>query len=260
MQYASAAAKAPANVAQFGLRFQKSWEPWHLEPQSARGYLADRVAGYDVVVSCQDVAGIYPALERLHWHPPLIEYGCLVVEAMAGPNHLTTRYVGASPEVREAAAARMPGREGHAIHIPSGGQGPEIAGLWMSLFEEVVRQHEAAPALGLFRSRFQDGFECSSHRLPSGRRLDVLAASGRFLNATSDYRRLAADGMLSVRDGVWWHLIQPSPGARDWSKRFQRAECAFDKERFSRSIRADHQNSTADITVADRKGAVGITQ
>lgn len=189
-------------------------------------YLADRVAGYDVVVSCQDVADIYPALERLHWRPPLIEYGCLVAEAVAGPKHLTTRYVGTSPEVREAAAARMPGREGHAVHIPYGGQGPKIVGMWMSLFQEVVRQHEAAPAPGLFRSRFQGGFECSSHRLPSGRRLDVLAASGHALNAISDYRRLAADGMLSVRDGVRWHLIEPTPGARDWSSLLPLLEAA----------------------------------
>ena len=44
--------------------------------------------GYDLVVSCQNVADIYPALERLAHRPPLIEHGGLVSEALAGPEAL----------------------------------------------------------------------------------------------------------------------------------------------------------------------------
>jgi polysaccharide biosynthesis protein PelF len=93
--------------------------PYGLSFEDTVTYLADRLAGYDVVVSCQNVADIYPALERLHWRPPLIEHGGLVSEALAGPKHLTTRYVGVCRSIRDAAASRMRGRERHALVIPS---------------------------------------------------------------------------------------------------------------------------------------------
>lgn len=227
----------------FGIDVDTS--PYLLSFDDTVTYLADRVAGYDVVVSCQNVADIYPALERLHWRPPLIEYGCSVAEAHAGPKHLTNRYVGSSSEVRDAAAMRMSGREHNSVVIASDGpvslpraspftQGSvttyvgsttpveccsrqEAAGLWMALFEEVAREHQPAAPPFLFQSYLQGGFECSAHRLQNGRRLDMLAASGHDRNAAADYRRLAADGLLTVRDGVRWHLIEPTPGARDWS-------------------------------------------
>ena len=62
-------------------------------------YLASKIPAYDLVVACQNVADVYPALERLHLRPPLIEHGGLVSEALAGPKHLTARYIGvcASP-------------------------------------------------------------------------------------------------------------------------------------------------------------------
>ena len=74
---------------------------------------------YDIVVSCQNVADIYPALEKLQWRPPLIEHGGLVSEALAGPKHFTSRYVGVCRSIRDAAASKMPGREHHAVEIPS---------------------------------------------------------------------------------------------------------------------------------------------
>ena len=82
-------------------------------------YLARRLPGYDLVVSCQNVADIYPALERLALRPPLIEHGGLVSEALAGPKHFTARYVGVCASIRDAAAARMPDRPHHAVEIPS---------------------------------------------------------------------------------------------------------------------------------------------
>ena len=82
-------------------------------------YLARRLPGYDLVVSCQNVADIYPALERLDRPPPLIEHGGLVSEALAGPKHFTARYVGVCSSIRDAAASLMPGREHHAVEIPS---------------------------------------------------------------------------------------------------------------------------------------------
>ena len=92
---------------------------YELSFEDTVAYLARKLPGYDVVVSCQNVADIYPALERLGHRPPLIEHGGLVSEALAGPKHFTARYVGVCAAIRDAAAARMPGREAHALEIPS---------------------------------------------------------------------------------------------------------------------------------------------
>lgn len=93
--------------------------PYDLSFEETVDYLANKIPTYDVVVSCQNVADIYPALEKLHWRPPLIEHGGLVSEALAGPKHFTSRYVGVCRSIRDAAASRMPGREQDAVEIPS---------------------------------------------------------------------------------------------------------------------------------------------
>ena len=366
-------------------------------------YLGRKMSGYDIVVSCQDVADIYPALERLHHRPPLIEHGGLVSEALSGPKHFTTRYVGVCETIRAAAASRMPDRPQHARTIPSmvdlaefnpnhraavraglgvtendlvigwvgrldrkkrvedflraaavvrttlpnakflvvGGEDafmPDYAfelrrltrdlGLsdsvvftgdrsdvpdllsamdifvWLSRGEGmphviaeagaaclpviatadngaveqikdgvsglfvahediaaiaqaithlgqdpalrrrlgnalyahvaatydtrvVVRQWEAlfdevlaelpAPSPGLFRSFVQGGFECSTHRLRTGRRLDVIGATDHDTHAEADYRQLARMGLRTVRDGLRWHLIEQQPSRYDFS-------------------------------------------
>jgi beta-glucosidase/6-phospho-beta-glucosidase/beta-galactosidase len=68
-----------------------------------------------------------------------------------------------------------------------------------------------------FQSFFMGGFECSTHRLRSGRRLDVIAATSHDRFARKDYERLAAAGMRTVRDGIRWHLIETRPGVYDFS-------------------------------------------
>jgi beta-glucosidase/6-phospho-beta-glucosidase/beta-galactosidase len=68
-----------------------------------------------------------------------------------------------------------------------------------------------------FRSFFMGGFECSTHRLPSGRRLDVIAASAHDRFVHQDYRRMVAAGLGTARDGVRWHLIESSPGQYDFT-------------------------------------------
>ena len=378
--------------------------PYHLSFEETVTYLAGLVPAYDIVVSCQDVADIYPALERIHLRPPLIEHGGLVAEALSGPKHFTTRYVGVCRSIRDAAAAHMPGREQDAIAIPSmadtaafdpalraptradlgiadgvplvgwlgrldakkrvedfiaaaarvhavrpdarflviggpdafmpdyahrlhgqahdlgldgvlhflgdradvpallaaldifvwlaRGEGmphviaeagaaslPVIAtadngtleqivdgssGLfvphehpaavaaailrligdpalgrrlgvalrakvvaeyavaavvprWTRLFDEVGRR-EGAPPPTLFRSMFHGGFECSTHRRAHDcRRIDVIAATHHDARAEADYRALAGHGILTVRDGLRWHLIETAPGRYDWS-------------------------------------------
>ena len=91
--------------------------PYALGFDDTIDYLRRKICGADVVVSCQNVADIYPAMERLALRPPLIEHGGLVSEALAGPKHLTARYVGVCDSIRAAAAARMPDRPDHAVEI-----------------------------------------------------------------------------------------------------------------------------------------------
>ena len=68
-----------------------------------------------------------------------------------------------------------------------------------------------------FRSFFMGGFECSTHRLRTGRRLDVVGATAHDRFARADYERMAAIGMRTMRDGVRWHLIETTPGNYDFS-------------------------------------------
>ena len=69
----------------------------------------------------------------------------------------------------------------------------------------------------LFRSFFMGGFECSTHRLRTGRRLDVMAATAHDRWAEKDYRRLADAGLQTARDGLRWHLIEQQPGVYDFA-------------------------------------------
>jgi beta-glucosidase/6-phospho-beta-glucosidase/beta-galactosidase len=68
-----------------------------------------------------------------------------------------------------------------------------------------------------FGSFFMGGFECSTHRLSTGRRLDVIAASAHDRFALQDYRRLASADLRTARDGIRWHLIEQNPGTYDFS-------------------------------------------
>lgn len=69
----------------------------------------------------------------------------------------------------------------------------------------------------LFASFFQAGFECSTHVLHSGKRLDLVAATGHEQHAAADYMRLRAAGIRTAREGLRWHLIEPAPGHYDFT-------------------------------------------
>jgi hypothetical protein len=69
----------------------------------------------------------------------------------------------------------------------------------------------------IFDSFFLGGFECSSHQLPEGRRLDLIEATQHGRLAEHDYRRMAAHGIRTVRDGLRWHLIEARPSQLDFS-------------------------------------------
>ncbi len=93
--------------------------PYTLSFEATVDYLAHKLAAYDLVVACQAVPDVYPALARLTNPPPLIEHGGLVEEALRGPKEHTARYVGVCQSICAAAAARMPERPHHALLIPS---------------------------------------------------------------------------------------------------------------------------------------------
>jgi hypothetical protein len=69
----------------------------------------------------------------------------------------------------------------------------------------------------VFKSFFQGGFECSTHKLKSGRRLDLVASTGHERWVAQDFYRCAEMGILTAREGIRWHLIQQTPGAQDFS-------------------------------------------
>ena len=68
-----------------------------------------------------------------------------------------------------------------------------------------------------FRSFFLGGFECSTHRLRSGKRLDLLEATRHTEFFQADYRRLQEQGICSARSGIRWHLIETAPYRYDFS-------------------------------------------
>lgn len=79
------------------------------------------------------------------------------------------------------------------------------------------RSTPAPFAEGLFRSFFMGGFECSSHRRADGLRLDLIRSTGHQAFAASDYLACAREGLLTIRDGTRWHLIEQEAGKYDWS-------------------------------------------
>jgi hypothetical protein len=69
----------------------------------------------------------------------------------------------------------------------------------------------------LFASFFLAGFECSTHQLLTGRRLDLIASTKHDKFVRRDYARLRQVGIESARDGIRWHLIERSRGIYEFS-------------------------------------------
>lgn len=69
----------------------------------------------------------------------------------------------------------------------------------------------------MFRSFFLGGFECSTHRTRAGRRLDLVASTQHDRFARQDYARLRAAGILTAREGIRWHLVEPAAGRYDFA-------------------------------------------
>jgi len=82
---------------------------------------------------------------------------------------------------------------------------------------EVTTPVETIPGAPIFRSFFGAGFECSTHRLRSGKRLDLLATTRHDQFAPQDYLRLQHHGLRVAREGVPWHRVETLPGRYDFS-------------------------------------------
>ncbi len=76
---------------------------------------------------------------------------------------------------------------------------------------------EAIPRERLFKSFFAGGFECSTHRLRTGRRLDLVAATHHDQFALQDYQRFKQQGLRVAREGLRWHLVEANRGNYDFS-------------------------------------------
>src|SRR5258708_25053553 len=76
---------------------------------------------------------------------------------------------------------------------------------------------ETIPRNPVFQSFFAGGFECSTHRRRSGKRLDMIAATEHDRFARLDYLRLQQRGLRVAREGVRWHLVEAVPGRYDFS-------------------------------------------
>jgi hypothetical protein len=73
------------------------------------------------------------------------------------------------------------------------------------------------PGQPRFASFLLGGFECSTHLLRTGRRLDLIAATAHDRFCREDYARLQSKGLKVARDGIRWHLIEQRPGRYDFS-------------------------------------------
>jgi hypothetical protein len=84
-------------------------------------------------------------------------------------------------------------------------------------WKEANSEIEAIPREPLFKSFFAGGFECSTHRLRNGRRLDLVAATRHEEFALQDYERLKKQRLRVAREGLRWHLVEQTRGRYDFS-------------------------------------------
>lgn len=85
---------------------------------------------------------------------------------------------------------------------------------------------DRAPAGAIVPGFVLAGFECSDHRLASGRRLDLLAATAHDRLAAADYARLGQVGIAACREGVSWVRCEPHAGAYDFGSLLPRIRAA----------------------------------
>jgi beta-glucosidase/6-phospho-beta-glucosidase/beta-galactosidase len=82
--------------------------------------------------------------------------------------------------------------------------------------------------IGLFKSFVLGGFECSTHRLRTGKRLDLVHSTRHDELARTDYLLLQHHGIRTARDGLRWHLIEHRPDQYDFSSALTMLRAARD--------------------------------
>ncbi len=68
----------------------------------------------------------------------------------------------------------------------------------------------------VFKSFLQAGYECSTHKLRNGTRLDLVASTNHDRFVSEDYALLSEFGIRTVREGLRWPLISPTAGVCDF--------------------------------------------
>jgi glycosyltransferase involved in cell wall biosynthesis len=167
------------------------------------GYLEGKVEGYDLLVACQSVPYIHPALERLddRRRPPLIEHGGLVSEVFECPKHFTTRYVGVCATIRDAAWSLMPRRPHHALEIPSMVDLSEFDPADRAGVRRELGVPERTPLIGLVgrferRKRVEDFIRAAamvSERRPEARFVIIGGPAANMPEYAEELRALARD-------------------------------------------------------------------
>jgi glycosyltransferase involved in cell wall biosynthesis len=165
--------------------------------------LEGKVEGYDLLVACQSVPYIHPALERLddRRRPPLIEHGGLVSEVFECPKHFTTRYVGVCATIRDAARSLMPGRPHHALEIPSMVDLSEFDPADRAGVRRELGVPERTPLIGLVgrferRKRVEDFIRAAamvSERRPEARFVIIGGPAANMPEYAEELRALARD-------------------------------------------------------------------
>ena len=69
----------------------------------------------------------------------------------------------------------------------------------------------------LFSSFLQAGFECSTHKARTRKRLDIFSSTKHDQFTRQDYRLMLDLGIRTVREGARWHVIETAPGVYDFS-------------------------------------------
>ena len=70
----------------------------------------------------------------------------------------------------------------------------------------------------LFKSFFAGGYECADMINNRRIRVDLLKATGHDTHVHEDYQRLAAAGILTVREGIRWSVVESKPYEYDFTE------------------------------------------
>jgi beta-glucosidase/6-phospho-beta-glucosidase/beta-galactosidase len=77
-----------------------------------------------------------------------------------------------------------------------------------------------------FKSYFMGGFECADHINRSGDRINLLQETQHDIRVLEDYQLLKELGINTVREGICWSSLEPSPNIFDFSEVLQRIKAA----------------------------------